>query len=484
MSKPAKPILLFLTCPEQGQTNVHFACISAFQQAHGDAIDIHLASAESVEKRAPDGVTFHSLEYKGLSGYINEAAGGEKAGKNALFDAVTAPYGIFASMKADTTILSVMHPELPSTYVAAAKDVERLLHPLQPTFVVVDHFFEPARDALVRLGVPFLRLSPNSLKEVGAVYQGLGALSWPSPASGYTYPLRFYQHPLNVLSAVFPLATPAISLVSPSPKPLLRRSSASRPWATRELPAIGHERLVCCGPIVRPGKPLREVDAGLYEWVVQGPVVLIALGSNFVVKEAYAKEMLGAIKELLAKREDVRVLWKLVKYGEYEMEGVSAVETGERLRVVEWLEADPAAILGTGQVVAFVNHGGSNSYHEGLAAGVPQVLLPAWLDCYDFAARLASLGNGVWGNKSSALTQSGLRPSCSRSELLTALLMVIGSTPDDPTALKFRARAKELAGVVTDGGKRVGREVAAERIWEEMRGVMEKKEMRLVEVGL
>lgn len=33
------------------------------------------------------------------------------------------------------------------------------------------------------------------------------------------------------------------------------------------------------------------------------------------------------------------------------------------------------------------------------SAGVPQVILPSWLDCYDFANRAEILGVGRWGSK-------------------------------------------------------------------------------------
>lgn len=36
------------------------------------------------------------------------------------------------------------------------------------------------------------------------------------------------------------------------------------------------------------------------------------------------------------------------------------------------------------------------------SAGVPQVLLPQWFDCYDFASRAEWLGIGVYGNRAVA----------------------------------------------------------------------------------
>lgn len=36
----------------------------------------------------------------------------------------------------------------------------------------------------------------------------------------------------------------------------------------------------------------------------------------------------------------------------------------DRVRIVEWVQAEPASILASGHVVCAVHHGGANSYHE------------------------------------------------------------------------------------------------------------------------
>ena len=35
-------------------------------------------------------------------------------------------------------------------------------------------------------------------------------------------------------------------------------------------------------------------------------------------------------------------------------------------------------------------------------SGTPQILLPAWFDCYEFATRIEWLGSGIWGNRGHA----------------------------------------------------------------------------------
>ena len=125
--------------------------------------------------------------------------------------------------------------------------------------------------------------------------------------------------------------------------------------------------VICCGPILQHAAPLEETDPELYSWLSQRPTVLIVLGSHTRLDDRSAQRVLRSCLRLLDARPDVQVLWKLQKQSSYELEGVDADSVGDRLRIVEWLKPDPVAILKTGKVVCFVNHGGSNSYHEGLA---------------------------------------------------------------------------------------------------------------------
>ena len=79
--------------------------------------------------------------------------------------------------------------------------------------------------------------------------------------------------------------------------------------------------------------------------------------------------MANALAEVLAKS-NVQVLWKLKRQGEYSDEFLEPLRphiAADRVRVVDWLSADIYSILQTGDVIAFVHHGGSNCYHEAIA---------------------------------------------------------------------------------------------------------------------
>ena len=87
------------------------------------------------------------------------------------------------------------------------------------------------------------------------------------------------------------------------------------------------------------------------------------------------------------------------------------------------------------------------------SVGVPQIILPCWLDTFDFANRVEYLGIGVYGSRKSA-------PRVESKELSRALMRVMG---DGEEAARLKAKAEELAQIV---GKVGGRVKACDRIIE------------------
>ncbi|SCO42679.1 uncharacterized protein FFMR_06900 [Fusarium fujikuroi] len=116
-----------------------------------------------------------------------------------------------------------------------------------------------------------------------------------------------------------------------------------------------------------------------------------------------------------------------------------------------WLIADPSSLLDTGNIVTSVHHGGSNCYHEALAAGVTQVILPLWADLYNYAALAETRGIGVWGCKDST-------PNWTSECLLDAFMRGI-----DGCGESFLQRRAKWLGARIKAGKR-GRDVAADEV--------------------
>ncbi len=87
------------------------------------------------------------------------------------------------------------------------------------------------------------------------------------------------------------------------------------------------------------------------------------------------------------------------------------------------------------------------------SAGVPQIILPCWLDTLDFANRVEWLGVGVWGSRTAA-------PSVEAEELSKALLKVLGPSTE---ASRMKEKARELA---TTSARPGGRKKACEKLIE------------------
>ena len=133
-----------------------------------------------------------------------------------------------------------------------------------------------------------------------------------------------------------------------------------------EYPMLIPANHICCGPILLPVDPLSKVDPDLHRWVHSGrKTIMIALGSHFIQNQTYARAIFEGLEKILKARDDLQVLWKWRNIGEWTVPGLDKWGE-ERLKVVDWMNADPVSVLAEGTVCCFVNHGGSNSYHEAL----------------------------------------------------------------------------------------------------------------------
>jgi UDP:flavonoid glycosyltransferase YjiC (YdhE family) len=83
--------------------------------------------------------------------------------------------------------------------------------------------------------------------------------------------------------------------------------------------------------------------------------------------------------------------------------------------------------------------------------GIPQIVLPLWVDLYDYATRVELLEIGVWGSRLSA-------PNWTADELGGAFLKVVG---DSDAGKRIQDNAKELGKKFQ---KRPGSSCAAEEI--------------------
>lgn len=128
-----------------------------------------------------------------------------------------------------------------------------------------------------------------------------------------------------------------------------------------------------CGPILYPARPVEETDPQMAAWLEKGPTVLINTGTHDEVTLTEAREMSTALRILLNRDPTIRILWKLRVHRADKAvhDTITAIigkerESG-RVKVVDWLVAEPLAILRHPNVVANVNHGGANSFFEAVS---------------------------------------------------------------------------------------------------------------------
>jgi hypothetical protein len=207
--------------------------------------------------------------------------------------------------------------------------------------------------------------------------------------------------------------------------------------------------IVPCGPIIRAlPATVADVDSSLGEWLSSAPTVYINLGSHIKTTSKTAAEMAKSIAQLIQraragptpveKLSRLQVLWQLTRKDDFPdtvfQEVLGHEMATDVVRVIPGSAMDPSAVLAERTVVCAVTQGGDNSFQEVVAAGVPQVVLPNWIDSYDFAYRVEALGVGRWGNRNSS-------PHCTADEFGSALQDVVLG----PRALDVRLRAAELA---------------------------------------
>ncbi|KAI0467156.1 hypothetical protein F4859DRAFT_277906 [Xylaria cf. heliscus] len=472
--------VLFFVNAEYGLSNVHLATASALLEKHPE-IDVHIASFPRV---APKIAKVASLARRKVESakdiHFHELPGPEYAqalsdrmhgiGRKSIRHLIHAPgiKGIDQIMRSVTTAMS---PWDGREHVQIYEKATELIQTVDPAVVVLDIAMRPAMDAARQSNRLYAYIAPNVLTDTFWVEQPKGAMFWKYSRIGcdFPFPVPWQKIPENIyFTARFLYGI----LTRPSMKETRKYLEAhgiedsitiprrgDRPYISQNLPEASlpldfvPPNVTSTGPIIFDAEPAVEQDPELVSWLSGAPTVLVNLGSLFTYSEYHATTMALAIEEVLAKT-DVQFLWKMAKEegvpDNYTLPVKSLIDQG-RLRVVDWLTVSPASILETGYVTASVHHGGANCYHEAIATGIPQVVIPMWLDCYNYAQLAEDVGVGVYATRATApdWTVEGLRDS---------LLRVLD---DREEGLQLRSKAKYLGEIAR---KDPGRYVAAREI--------------------
>lgn len=426
---------------------------------------------ESLQTAAPYHIHFHGVD--GMSHFQSLSRP-----ETGIMDAWDLPLPNFrnAALSMNRFARATMPWDPPELVNMYARHVA-IIQEVTPDLVVVDALYSPGLMAAQQCKTRWMVLAPNTIKDFAAFQQPRGAGLWKYPVigSGLSYPIPWSQIPMNIsLALILIVSTLRATKVSEATK-LLRQHAGDEklqflsisemgvvsgpPEGVRvmvgfsedlDFPfAVMPEYITQCGPIVRYARRLADTDPALDAWLSRGPTVYVNLGSQQTMTPAQGLEFALALRDFLdaaGPSSGYQILWKVKqkdkKSRELSWEGdwqalrdtlLAEVER-DRVRITAWVEADPSSILQSGHVVCSVNHGGANSHHEAVAAGVPQVVVPGWIDCYDFASRVELNGVGLRGNKTAA-------PRWARAELGETMKEVLLGE----RAAAFKAQAKKLA---------------------------------------
>ena len=135
-----------------------------------------------------------------------------------------------------------------------------------------------------------------------------------------------------------------------------------------DFPLVIPDWLGLYGPITLDTTPIEVSDPGLYQWLNRGKTVFMCMGTMFRYSESQVKAVIDGFLGAVAHDSNTRFLWKLPDKSQLENlieEALRNPRDKDRFRIVDWLESDPASIMKHPNVIAWVHHGGANSYFEG-----------------------------------------------------------------------------------------------------------------------
>ncbi|KAH7304098.1 family 1 glycosyltransferase [Stachybotrys elegans] len=472
-----KNTVLFLTAEASGLSNAHVA-VSAALLEHYPAIEVHYASFSKLEAKIARISSLTRAKYP-------------TSGANPIYwHGLPGPgiLDVFARHWGDTD--GMIHDLGAKDYDRRIEDIAFTLSPweveehwtiyeaitdlvdeIDPAIIILDNMLVPAKDFASNNNRRVVSVCPNGLTELIAVDQPWAAMLWkyPTPSTGIPFPVRWKDIPTNIylhLKLVWRLLTsPMLSskrqylinkgIANPFPLSFVVKDAplliSTIPEA--DLPMdIMPPHVKVCGPLaidITPAEDLEQIAV----WLKQAPTVLINLGSMFKYNEQRAAAMAGAVAQLL-NEQDVQVLWKFEKLGNYNDSVFASVRNyidSDRLRVESWLDADPMALLRTGHIVLSVHHGGANCYQEAVLAGVPQLILPLWFDLFNFAKAAEYRGIGIWPGKDIA-------PRWTVDSLSDGFRAALTG----PKSASLRQNAQKLATVASSyGGPKAAAEVIA-----------------------
>ena len=121
------------------------------------------------------------------------------------------------------------------------------------------------------------------------------------------------------------------------------------------------------GPIVLDTVPIETADPELNQWLGRGETVIMCMGTHFHYTESQVKAVISGFLGAVNHDSNTQFLWKLSNRPRFESlieEALGGPKDKERFKIVDWLEADLVSIMKHPNVIAYIHHGGANSFCE------------------------------------------------------------------------------------------------------------------------
>ncbi|KAI1105960.1 hypothetical protein F4804DRAFT_303022 [Jackrogersella minutella] len=478
--------VLFIANFEFGLSNVHLATVHALLERYPD-IHVHFASfapmASRLERISEHGrqktpsaqeVVFHALPAE-----LSFATAMGLAGRTPA-SIIHRPgrVGIDTVCKDMSFLVSPWSGEV---HMAIYQRLSEITDEVDPAVVVTDIFFRPAIDAIRKQNRLHAFVVPNLAIDTFPLEQPYLGWLWKYPVmgTGIPYPVPWsrileniylnlqYFYTLIFMPHFRETQKFLVSKGLTDPVNFFKLHGSNVPWFTQSLLEASipldviPQNVTYTGPISFSLSTVEEESPDLAQWLARAPTVLVNLGSFFLWSEGKAAAMAQAIADLLLEETDLQVLWKFRKgaddatgetYSDEFLAPLRPFFEDGRVKMESWLAVEPTALLETGHIIASVHHGGAGCFNEALGTGVPQILLPQWLDHYSLTQSAQYIGVGIWACQETS-------PLFTTECLRDALSVVTGKSD---MSIAMREKAKRIADTVQRNPGRyiVAREIA------------------------
>ncbi|WHT16647.1 glycosyltransferase [Crossiella sp. CA-258035] len=447
---PRKPIML-VSLPAAGLANPML--VLAGELARRGVQDVFFASDEPRRADVEALTATSKIEFISLGEPVPELS--PTTWDEPTYRAVTQP----SRFKAFRALLR--HNFKPEITVPKYRALEAAVEQHRPALMVIDVMCKHAIDLAITKGIPYVLSCPFVASNIVSLVTPFGRSytpkDFPTPRSALPYPMTAGQRLRNQLFRWRTL----LHFLNPETNKRVQAQAKIRAElgisaeTTKSLAAFEQaERVLCYSlpeldyPFDVPDKftfvgamvpPLPQAPADeLTDWLDgRDSVVYMGFGTITRLTTADVAALVEVARRLDGK---AHVLWSLPE----SQQPMLPADLPPNLRVEGWVPSQ-LDVLAHPSVKVFVNHGGGNAFHESVFFGKPQVVRPLWVDCYDQAVRVESMGLG----------QAVDRPATIDADDLTGKVLPV------LTEQSYTERSRRFAAAMSKAG---GRAAAADAL--------------------